>query len=232
MNVEVKDTKETIFIEKFDEYVLNLLSEYSGKECNLMISGGSVTDLLVESIPLIKTLDTKEWNLFYSDERCDIDNLNFVRSLEFIKEIKFKRIHPIMSMQSDIKYTREKMDICLLGIGENGHICSLWPDTEDLLTHKTFIKVTVKDAIKERMTVTTEFLNSNVKNLYFLLPSKVQDGKIIIKDVKEPHESIAKLLMVNYKVILVKESEGGGESDVSNIKSDATSVKSNEKNKK
>ncbi|KAL6122035.1 hypothetical protein NUSPORA_00955 [Nucleospora cyclopteri] len=187
----------TLRIENFQIFLYDLLLRYNKKKCNLMISGGSVLRLLNSiSVDLIKT---DLWKIFYCDERADKNNLNYNQSLDFLKKLETKEIFPIKPFEEapEREYERvlTEIDLCLLGIGENGHICSIWPN-HSCITSTNFVEsVTVNDKIPKRITVTPHFLNTKVRNLYFLIPSKE-------KTVKHPDKSILKYLLKDFIVIL------------------------------
>jgi len=105
------------------------------------------------------------------------------------------RYEKIMSNTDVVK----AIDICLLGIGDNGHICSLWPESESLLSNRFVENVNVDCPLsRNRITVTLKLLNELVKSLYFVIPPK--KGKP--QSVSEPHESIRKKITIKYDVIL------------------------------
>lgn len=203
----------------FKELLFEILSEYSGKSSNIMISGGSLLEVLNNSN--YRNLDTSKWSIFYADERCDQNLLNYTASLPFlgylnakvyrirtdlgasgavldyssiIEDVKIRRVNNDITEASTIQ-----MDVCILGIGENGHICSLWPDSKSLDAEDFVINTKVDTNISpERVTITLRFLNSSVKNLYFVLPPK--NGKV--KTVVEPHSSIKSRINIKYRIIL------------------------------
>jgi 6-phosphogluconolactonase len=219
----------------YKDFIFNLLKDYSGKNLNLMISGGSLLKCMDDE--RYRGLDSKKWKIFYADERCNVDYLNFKGSFVFLDKIE-GQIYPIYDgntsvmkedavndcnsiMKEDSMIGKDapndyfkllnsryqnlllknenKIDICLLGIGNNGHICSLWPNSKSLKSKNLTEFVTVDCPMSpERITVTIHFLNDYVKNLFFILPPK--DGKP--KEVKEPHESILKELTTKYITFL------------------------------
>ncbi|KAI5170374.1 6-phosphogluconolactonase [Pancytospora epiphaga] len=193
----------------FQETIYRILKPYDGKKLNLMISGGSLLGLLDSN--KISLLGTEHWNIFFADERCDPSALNYEDAKQHLSAWK-ARMFPIETVlgrdKAAEKYVETiekellkngKIDLCLLGVGENGHICSLWPDSKSLESKENVVGV-VTDAVvsSERVTVTINFINTFVKDLYFVIPPK--NG--VYKKVTGPHRSINKLISIQYTVIL------------------------------
>lgn len=193
----------------FQNYLFDLLKDFNNKEFNLMIAGGSLLKVLSDE--RFSSLKTSKWNIFYADERCNKNYLNFEDSRNFLNKTS-ANVHKIEIFsnpeESKIKYGRQLegklMDLCLLGIGENGHICSLWPNSKSLESTEFVEFVTVDCPFSpERITVTLKFLNLNVKRLFFVVPPK--NG--IPKKIQEPHESILKKLTSDFTILLFDESK-------------------------
>lgn len=186
-------------------FCLAILKEYDGKACNLMISGGSVAALLDREA--YSRMDTSKWRIFYSDERSDRDNLNYDTSKPFLARLDAVA-HPIQvsrGMEAAVNlYTKtledaDRMDVCLLGVGDNGHVCSLWPDSAELNRDEWVVGAIVDYPISpQRITVTLAYLNNRVKKLYFVIPLK--NG--MVKSVTEPHQSIKNKLQIPYTIVL------------------------------
>lgn len=191
----------------FPGTIFEILEEYSGKPCNLMIAGGSLLAIL--NNPAYKSLDTRRWQIFYADERCDQAHLNYDGSRPFLSLLSAKS-HPIRKQLGKQAAANEyrnlldragEMDICLLGIGDNGHICSLWPESEGLADEKSVVGADVdSDVSPQRVTITIAYINNSIRRLYFVLPPK--NG--VRKRVTEPEESIRSRIKIEYTTILPK----------------------------
>lgn len=195
-------------MQEFKDTLLNILKSYDGKACNLMISGGSILKCLDND--QFEAVDTSQWKIFFCDERCEEEHSNFKSASSFLEKIKGK-VFPVLmltkpemsakSYEDTLKRNVRMIDVCLLGIGENGHICSLWPNSESLNSETLVEHVEVDCKLSPmRVTVTLYFINQFVKSLIFVVPPK--NGKT--KGIKSPDESITKRLKVDYKVYCMK----------------------------
>eukprot|EP00866_Antonospora_locustae_P000103 jgi/Antlo1/103/1596 len=91
------------------------------------------------------------------------------------------------------------VDVAFLGVGEDGHIASLFPDSAALDSTEYFVYVDNSPKTPtRRITVTIRFLNECVDRLFFFIPPK--NGQL--KDVLEPHKSIVSRLNRSYVVYL------------------------------
>lgn len=195
-----------ILTKNFSNTLFDLLKEYDSQNFNLMISGGSILQHLDDD--RYNSIDTTKWNVFFADERCNKEFSNFQDAKEFLRRIKGKIYHieilnnPEESAriyEEKLKENAQTINLCLLGVGDNGHICSLWPESPDLETKKQVQSVTVDCKVSpQRITVTLSFLNNHVKNLFFVIPPR--NGKP--KKVKEPHPNIKEKLKIDYISIL------------------------------
>ncbi|ORD93598.1 6PGL1 [Enterospora canceri] len=169
--------------------LVGILEEYSGKEANIMIAGGSLCTVLASSS--ISKMDTEKWSIFYSDERCDQSKLNYSESTEFLNLLSIKtKVNRIDSLSKRgaeeyndlLKKTR--IDLALLGIGNNGHICSIWPNSPEMDSGEYCIKVEVDDELRDHITVTIKYLNESVNRICFILAKKNNKEKSINKPDK------------------------------------------------
>jgi len=193
------DPMNYLFTKDFNEELYQVLKEYSGRRLSLMISGGSLLKCLDDQ--RYETMDTSNWEIFYSDERVDQDALNYTASLPFINRIKAK-VHRMFSEIPE-KAAREysgvlkDVDVCLLGIGDDGHICSLQPRCRELDSDEYVVALEGSFEISpRRMTVTLKFINEKVSRLYFVIPNSNK------KKITKPDESITSRIKKEFTVIL------------------------------
>jgi 6-phosphogluconolactonase len=189
-----------IYAQDFKTVLFKILQKYSGRRLNLMISGGSLQRCLDDE--RYQKLDTMHWSIYYTDERVDQSYLNYEASLPFINmlEAKVFRIESFLGAEEAARrYSEvlEDIDLCILGIGSDGHICSLLPESEYLDSSEYVIGVEGDFAVsRRRITVTLRFLNERVNEIYFVVPQNK------IKNIAEPHPSICTRLAKDFTVIL------------------------------
>ncbi|KAI9305125.1 6-phosphogluconolactonase [Cunninghamella echinulata] len=153
---------------------------------SLAISGGSLPKLLSKDLANNKQVDFSKWHVFWADERCvglDDDDSNY-------KEVKKQllnhvgipehQIHPIHEQyakeknadQAAKEYQQQleayfgtpsfpQFDLILLGMGPDGHCCSLFPGHPLLDENKLWV-APITDSPKpppERITLTLPVVN-------------------------------------------------------------------------
>ncbi|EJW02736.1 hypothetical protein EDEG_02875 [Edhazardia aedis USNM 41457] len=164
----------------FSQVIYSYISPYNGKKANILVSGGSVLPLF--QTPEIIGLDSSKWHVYLSDERITSDpQLSNFRDME----LYFTNINCVLHpLKPDL--VLPKFEVGILGVGEDGHVASLFPNHK-ILDSTKYIEV-IDDSPKyppKRITVTIMALKQ-VKELVFLTPPK--NG--VIKNVFKPHHSI------------------------------------------
>ncbi|ADM11358.2 6-phosphogluconolactonase/glucosamine-6-phosphate isomerase/deaminase [Encephalitozoon intestinalis ATCC 50506] len=193
---------DVLFTEDFSTEIYRILKEYSGRSLALMISGGSLLQCLEDKRYL--TMDTSGWRIFYSDERADQNHLNYTGSIGFISKTNadVHRIWTSRPLDEAAKmYSAElpDIDVCLLGIGGDGHICSLPPGCKELESDDYVVALEGDFPISpRRVTVTPKFINEKIRDLYFVVPSSRKKG------VSAPDRSITEKIERSFMVILEK----------------------------
>lgn len=187
-------------IDDFEEEIYKILKEYSSKRANIMVAGGSVLKVL-ENI-VYTDINTSNWQIFFSDERIDSDDTNASAAQLFISKIYAKVFAFTCISEYNTIFANISVDLALLGIGEDGHIASLFPNAKSLKSNDYFIQInnSPKQPPK-RNTITIRFINEKIMKLVFLLPPV--DGKI--KEVKQPHFSILEKLTLPFTVYIKKQ---------------------------
>ncbi len=191
VNINIFDKKEdALFL------VANQLSHLNGEgPINIAISGGSSPIKLFEIMRDEYTKDDfNNINFFWVDERyvekeSDESNYgNFKRILIDSNTISESKVFPmykkinrdesILEITSQIKEKVEfrnnlpVFDLIILGLGDDGHTASLFPDNlKALSSNDIIIKTENPYSKQERLTLTKNVIN-NSKVIYFLIFSK------------------------------------------------------------
>lgn len=188
-------------------------------ELNIALSGGNTP------IEVFKTLaadySTKiEWNrinFYWVDERCVSPvspESNFGNAYNTL--FKFINISPARLHRIDGENDPEKeaeryselvshtipainslpsFDIILLGIGDDGHTASIFPNQMELITVDKIYAVAIHpDTGQKRITMTGSLIN-NAKYIYFLVSGKNKEN--VVKNILDGNEE-AKKYPANY----------------------------------
>ena len=189
---------------------------------SVALSGGDTPRRLYEILappPYRQRIHWDEVHIFWSDERCvpEDDPRNNARmarlTLLDLVPIPPGNLHPIRCDQSPqqaaLLYEQELRDffstqnpnfhLVLLGLGENGHIASLFPHTEVLNEQVRWVsEVFIPELGMHRITFTAPFINQ-ASQVVFLVSG--QDKSSVLKTVLEgtykPHKLPAQLIRPN-----------------------------------
>lgn len=177
----------------------------------IALSGGSTPVIIFEM--LAKNYKEKiKWNklqLFWSDERCvpsndEQSNYGMTKKnlLDFI-DIPAENIHRIKGENDPemeaIRYSEEimntvnsenglpKFDLVMLGIGEDGHTASIFPDQMHLLNSQNLCEVAVHPSTgQKRITMTGNVINNSERVIFLVTGrNKANIIKRIIEDKKQ-----------------------------------------------
>lgn len=166
----------------------------------IALSGGSTPKLLF-SVLGDKYADTINWkhvHFFWGDERCvppEDQESNFgITNGFFLSKIDIpqENIHRIRGEDDPVKEAERysgviidntvqkdgfpSFNVILLGLGEDGHIASVFPGNEDLfLTDKICTDVVQPSTGQKRITITGNVIN-NAASLIFLVTGKNKAG--------------------------------------------------------
>ena len=164
-----------------------------GKTISIALSGGSTPKLLF-SILGDNFSDSVMWkyvHFFWGDERCvspedPESNYGMTKNALLSKiSIPSSNIHRIQGEKDPEKeavrysklisrFTRERegspvFDLIFLGLGEDGHVASIFPDQNHLLTSEKICEVAFHPVSKQkRITLTGKIIN-NADNIVFLV---------------------------------------------------------------
>ena len=132
----------------------------------LAIPGGSVVSLLARGLAGV---DAANWHVFWTDERgvpLSDPRSNFrLAETGLLLQLAGARAHPVRGSAADYETELRPflpLDLVLLGVGEDGHVASLFPGNPALLETQR-LAVEVHHAPKlppERITLTFPVLNA------------------------------------------------------------------------
>ena len=207
-----------------DQFISDLKKDYLrkkklNKRFSFVLSGGQSPRKLYRK--LAKTnIDWSSVDLFWGDERYVSHlskNSNYkLADDELIKKIEInkKNIYPIKTQKpisvcsADYSFKIKKyfknrkiiFDYCLLGMGEDGHIASLFPDSKNLY-EKFITKPIIRNDFK-RITLGLNIINNSKKIILWI--NNRSKSKIYLKLKKEgkkiPVNNLNKRNTVIYKI--------------------------------
>ena len=207
-----------------DQFLINFKKDFlrkkkQNKRFSFVLTGGESPRKLYKKLSKID-IDWNDVDLFWGDERYVSHlskNSNYKLAVnELIKKINInkKNIFPIKTQKSLTKcsddyaatikkYFRNRkinFDYCLLGMGEDGHVASLFPDSKDL--HKRFITKPVVRKDFKRITIGLNVINNSKKILLWLNNKSLSKTylKIKKKGKEIPVNNLNKKNTIIYKI--------------------------------
>jgi len=198
MTTDVKIYPSTEELAKeFAEEIITKINDQAkpGNAFCVMLSGGSTPKLLFGSLAKLSS-KVKSWehvHFYWGDERCvppDHPESNFgmakVELLDYL-QIPETNIHRILGENDPEnearRYAEEiskipSFDLIMLGMGDDGHTVSIFPDQLDLMNSRNLCEVSVHPKTKQkRVTITGKVIN-NAKVVAFLITGKNKAGII------------------------------------------------------
>ena len=188
-----------------DQFINNLKKDYlskkkQNKRFSFVLTGGKSPKKLYGELSKIN-IDWNNVDLFWGDERyvshrSKDSNYNLAFN-KLIKKIKInkKNIFPIKTHKSIsksstdysrtirkyFKYKKINFDYCLLGMGEDGHVASIFPNSVNL--YKRFITKPIIRKDFKRITLGLNVINSSKKIILWL--NSKSKSKIFLKIKKK-----------------------------------------------
>jgi len=192
-------------------------------KCYMAVSGGSTPLSVYKIFKNKKHENTLDWSkvfLFFIDERCvpKNDNDNNFKScfdawLHCFPEIKFHRIEGwIEAEEAALKYENKiksvldvgngypMFDLIFLGIGEDGHIASLFPEYNfDNKTTRFVENIHVNSINMGRITMTLPILNNAKNRIIGIIGEKKKQVFMDLLNSNYKNYPVSKLLLSNSK---------------------------------
>ncbi len=215
-----KNSEKYLIKEFIDAFIKEVLKKKKKNErFSFVLTGGKSPIKLYQELAK-SNIDWSNIDLFWGDERyvshmSKNSNYKLVYD-ELIKKIKInkKNIFPIKTQKSisksSIDYSasiknyfknkKNNFDYCLLGMGKDGHIASLFPNSENLFKKCITKPVTRKDF--NRITLGLNVINNSKKILLWL--NNKSKSKIYLKIKKKgkkiPVNNLNKNNTIIYKI--------------------------------
>ena len=202
-NIEIKITGSPRKVaRRATKYILSLLQNSGNQRFDIALSGGSTPKLLFERLTE-KLVDKSEWkriHLWWGDERCvpmDSSESNFRMTEETLISkvpIPKENIHRIRGEANPeaeaLRYGEEirnnlnllhnwpVFDLFILGLGEDGHTASIFPDQMELLKSDEICDVAINPTTgQKRITLTGKAIN-NANEIIFLVTGESKAEKV------------------------------------------------------
>lgn len=196
------------FIEKITQRIVQTIQKTIAEKNHFYIalSGGSTPQPIYSALAKLD-LPWDKISFFFSDERAvsinNVESNYYQATMHLFNYVPDNtKIYPMFSqnIQEDAKkYSKliqEKVplnqqgipqfDLILLGIGEDGHIASLFPSTSDITTNKSLIQVTESPKPPHARLSMSCFLIQHAHLVYMIVKEAAK--KEIVKKSFDPSE--------------------------------------------
>jgi 6-phosphogluconolactonase len=167
--------------------------------CNIMLTGGKAAERLYHQWASATSFPTENLTFFFGDERgvpSDNEYSNYALAMRtFLAKKKFPK-NSIVRMEAERSdhenaareyegFLPEQVDILLLGMGLDGHIASIFPNSSALKSDsRSVLSLRCPAFPAERMTITPRVI-LNASSVY-LLATGSEKGKILSDSLKSP----------------------------------------------
>jgi 6-phosphogluconolactonase len=184
-------------------------AENQKKRLNLMLSGGSTPAILFRKLAEIvpDNMNFSQIHFYWGDERCvppnhSESNYGTAKSLLLDKiQIPDSNIHPLYlgeEMSIELKRNEEMLsqitsfDLIMLGLGEDGHTASVFPDNMLMFNLPTNCTSAIHPVTgQQRITVTPKFLIEKAKTIV-LMVTGANKAEILVEIFTQSQESVEK----------------------------------------
>lgn len=180
-------------VENFAKYLVELIENKKDDKFNIALSGGNTPKLLFYYLKenYLNKIDWGNVHFYWGDERCvppDSEESNFGNAFDLFlnsEEIPSKNIHRILGenipeeeaeVYSEIILVNlpivnklPQFDLIWLGLGDDGHTASIFPNQMEILNSNKICEVAEHpESGQKRITLTGNVIN-NAKNISFLV---------------------------------------------------------------
>lgn len=169
--------------------------------CNIMLTGGHAAGRLYEVMRKSSSLPMSRMNFFWGDERCvppsSIEsNFGLAKSsifdkssdrANFIARIKGEALNYDDEAKRYSLLLPEKIDILILGVGNDGHVASLFPGHPAVNEwSKLAVAIPPDENRGPRISVTPKVIRDSKK--IFVLAPGANKGAVLAKSLRAPKE--------------------------------------------
>lgn len=208
MTLNIYDTKDQV-AKEFSEYFRDLAK--SDQTIHIALSGGSTPKIIFDYLAAHfgSEIDWSKINFYWGDERCvvpDDSESNYKMTVDHLLsniEIPAANIHRVLGENDPeseaVRYGEvldtelpklndiPQFDLVMLGMGDDGHTVSIFPDSISLWdSPENCVVATHPDSGQKRVTITGKIVN-NAKAVAFLVTGAGKAEKVqeIIKKDKD-----------------------------------------------
>jgi 6-phosphogluconolactonase len=177
------------------------VEEYIGTHgiCSMLLTGGRVAESLYRSWYVSSPWDHRNMEYYFGDERCVSSDSPYSNYAMVVNSLFPEGIHQntsIYKINGDAddlldetsryeKLLPTEIDILLLSVGEDGHIASLFPESNALYeSDSSVVSIIAPKPPQCRFTITPKVINS-AKNI-FVFASGAEKGGVLAKALDVP----------------------------------------------
>lgn len=194
-------------------YLKKVISKIKKKKINIGVSGGKTWIKIYNFFKKEKFFDKNKFALYLTDERCSDNSLhsNYYHCCNNLLHNK-KNIYKMFindSIRESISYYNrilpKKLDLVLVGLGEDGHVLSWFKNSNAWKINKkiAFVKKNKKN-FYPRITLTKSYINKST-NIYLLVNSlykkKILKVFLLKKKNIPAHHLKIKTIFINKKLL-------------------------------
>ena len=183
------------------EVIMNTITDciVRNGQCNVMLTGGETAENLYTHLADNPEVSLKNINFYFGDERCvspthKDSNYGMVMKSLFVKGMPYSSaIYRIKAEDNDLESVAEtyskllpsKIDVLLLGMGDDGHVASLFPESDVYEKECTTVIPVIGNKLPYKRISVTPKLISDSKEVFLLAKGK-KKGKVLAKAMAEP----------------------------------------------